>query len=53
MINSREDLKKFLEDKSFKKFLFCVEKNPLLPLSRSIFENLNIKKEIIFFLKKI
>ena len=34
MINSIEDIKKFIEDKSFKKILFYVEKNPLFLLEQ-------------------
>ena len=53
MINSREDLKKFLEDKSFKKiFILCGKKSFITSGADQFLKNLNIKKEIIFFYKK-
>ena len=52
MINSTDDIKKFLSDKSFKKiFILCGKKSFVISGVESFFKNLLIDKEIKFFYK--
>ena len=54
MINSLEDIEKFVSDKSFKKILIICGRNSFNTSgAEKFFKNLLIKKEKIFFLQKI
>ena len=53
MINSTDDLKKFLNDKSFKKiFVLCGKKSFLTSGAENLFKKIIINKEIKLFYKK-
>jgi len=52
MVNSLEDIKKFIDDKSFKKiFVLCGKKSFTISGAESLFKELLSKKEIKFFYK--
>ena len=53
MINSTEDIKKFIEDKSFKKiFVLCGKKSFVTSGAEKLFKKIIIDKEIKLFYKK-
>jgi alcohol dehydrogenase class IV len=53
MVNSAEDIKKFINDKSFKKiFVLCGKKSFVTSGAENLFKKIIIDKEIKFFYKK-
>ncbi len=53
MVNSKEDIKKFINDKSFKKiFVLCGKKSFVTSGAEEFFKNILFEKEIKFFIKK-
>ena len=53
MVNSAEDIKKFINDKSFKKiFVLCGKKSFVTSGAENLFKKLIIDKEIKLFYKK-